>query len=69
VALFFALVTLFLMDRSFDAEPPGQIKELPMVARVILSFGYKRRFVELILDVAGGSSVFWRDAAAIRPRS
>jgi UDP-GlcNAc:undecaprenyl-phosphate GlcNAc-1-phosphate transferase len=52
MVLFFALVALFLMDRSFDAEAPGQIEDLPAIARVILSFGYKRRFVELILDVA-----------------
>lgn len=52
MALFFALVALFLMDRSFDAESPGQIEDLPAIARIILSFGYKRRFVELILDVA-----------------
>jgi len=52
IALFFALVALFLMDRSFDAEAPGQIEDLPAIARIILSFGYKRRFVELILDAA-----------------
>ena len=52
MVLFFALVALFLMDRSFDGESPGQIEDLPAIARVILSFGYKRRFVELILDVA-----------------
>jgi len=52
MALFFALVALFLMDRSFDGEAPGQIEGVPWIARVILSFGYKRRFVELILDVA-----------------
>jgi UDP-GlcNAc:undecaprenyl-phosphate/decaprenyl-phosphate GlcNAc-1-phosphate transferase len=52
MALFFALVALFLMDRSFDVEAPGKIEDLPPIARVILSFGYKRRFVELILDVA-----------------
>jgi UDP-GlcNAc:undecaprenyl-phosphate GlcNAc-1-phosphate transferase len=52
MAVFFALVALFLMDRSFDSEAPGQIEDLPAIARVILSFGYKRRFVELILDVA-----------------
>jgi UDP-GlcNAc:undecaprenyl-phosphate/decaprenyl-phosphate GlcNAc-1-phosphate transferase len=52
IALFFALVALFLMDRSFDADAPGQVEDLPPIARVILSFGYKRRFVELILDVA-----------------
>ena len=52
MVLFFALGALFLMDRSFDAESPGKIEDLPAIARVILSFGYKRRFVELILDVA-----------------
>ena len=52
MALFFALVALFLMDRSFAAEAPGQIADLPAIARVILSFGYKRRFVESILDMA-----------------
>ncbi len=52
MALFFALVALFMMDRSFDAEAPGQIEDLPALARVILSFGYKRRFVELFLDAA-----------------
>jgi UDP-GlcNAc:undecaprenyl-phosphate GlcNAc-1-phosphate transferase len=52
MALFFALVALFLMDRSFDGESPGQAEDLPAIARIILSFGYKRRFVELILDVA-----------------
>ncbi len=52
MVLFFALVALFLMDRSFDVEAPGQIEDLPAIARVILSFGYKRRLVELVLDVA-----------------
>jgi len=52
MALFFALVALFLMDRSFDSEAPGQIQNLPAIARVILTFGYKRRFVELVLDMA-----------------
>ncbi len=52
VALFFALVALFLMDRSFDLEAPGQTAQLPAIARIILSFGYKRRFVEVLLDVA-----------------
>ncbi len=52
VGLFFALVTLFLMDRTFDAEAPGQVDELPVIARMILSFGYKRRLVEAVLDAA-----------------
>src|SRR5208337_3601299 len=52
MALFFALVALFMMDRSFDWESPRQIEDLPAISRVILSFGYKRRFVELVLDMA-----------------
>ena len=52
MALFFALVALFLMDRSFDWESPRQIEDLPAISRVILSFGYKRRLVELVLDMA-----------------
>ncbi len=59
MALFFALVALFLMDRSFDGEAPGQIEDLPAIARVILSFGYKRRFVELILDAALVSAAYF----------
>jgi UDP-GlcNAc:undecaprenyl-phosphate/decaprenyl-phosphate GlcNAc-1-phosphate transferase len=59
MALFFALVALFLMDRSFDIEAPGQIEDLPRIARVILSFGYKRRFVELILDIALVSAAYF----------
>src|SRR5260370_12517056 len=31
MVLFFALVTLFIMDRSFDAEAPGQIEDLPAI--------------------------------------
>jgi len=52
VVLFFALVTLFLMDKSFDADLPGRDADLPLIARAILSFGYKRRLVELVLDLA-----------------
>jgi len=59
ITLFFVLVALFLMDRSFDAAAPGQIEDLPPVARVILSFGYKRRFVELMLDVALVSAAYF----------
>jgi UDP-GlcNAc:undecaprenyl-phosphate/decaprenyl-phosphate GlcNAc-1-phosphate transferase len=51
VALVFALVTLFLMDRSFDHESPGLTLDLPMLARFLLSAGYKRRIVEVILDL------------------
>jgi len=59
MGLFFALVALFLMDRSFDADAPGQLEDLPAIARLILSFGYKRRFVEVILDVALVSAAYF----------
>ena len=59
MTLFFALVALFLMDRSFGDVAPGQIEDLPALARVILSFGYKRRFVELILDMALVSAAYF----------
>ncbi len=59
MVLFFALVALFLMDRSFDGEAPGQIEDLPAIARIILSFGYKRRFVELVLDMALVSAAYF----------
>jgi len=59
MTLFFALVALFLMDRSFDTEAPGQLEGIPAIARVILSFGYKRRFVELVLDVALVSAAYF----------
>jgi UDP-GlcNAc:undecaprenyl-phosphate GlcNAc-1-phosphate transferase len=52
IGLFFALVTLFLMDRTFDAEAQGRVDELPAIARMILNFGYKRRLVEAVLDAA-----------------
>jgi len=59
MVLFFALVALFLMDRSFDRESPGQIENLPAIAQVILNFGYKRRLVELILDFALVSAAYF----------
>jgi len=51
VAIPFALVGLFLTDQSFDAQGPGALQGLPVVARVLLSLGYKRRLVEVGLDV------------------
>jgi UDP-GlcNAc:undecaprenyl-phosphate GlcNAc-1-phosphate transferase len=52
LALFFAVLTLFMMDRSFDPAGPGQISGLPPIARLILGLGYKRRLVEGVMDVA-----------------
>lgn len=48
VGLPFALFALFLMDQSFDE--PGALTKLSGMARLILSLGYKRRFVEIGLD-------------------
>ena len=52
LGLFFAVLTLFMMDRSFDPAGPGQISGLPPIARLILGLGYKRRIVEGVMDVA-----------------
>jgi UDP-GlcNAc:undecaprenyl-phosphate/decaprenyl-phosphate GlcNAc-1-phosphate transferase len=52
LGLFFAVLTLFMMDRSFDPTGPGQISGLPPIARLILGLGYKRRVVEGVMDVA-----------------
>jgi UDP-GlcNAc:undecaprenyl-phosphate/decaprenyl-phosphate GlcNAc-1-phosphate transferase len=51
VSLPFALVGLFITDQSFEAGGPGALQGLPMVARVLLSLGYKRRLVEVGLDL------------------
>jgi UDP-GlcNAc:undecaprenyl-phosphate GlcNAc-1-phosphate transferase len=50
VTLPFALVGLFLMDRTFDPEAPGELKHLPLLGRLILTCGYKRRIAEVALD-------------------
>ena len=70
MTLFFALVALFLMDRSFDSEAPGQIEHLP---------ADRARDPELWLQApirrvrprygAGVGGVLWRDAAALRLQS
>jgi len=50
VVLPFGLIAMFLIDRSFDADEPGAIQDLPLIARVMLSLAYKRRLVEAVLD-------------------
>ncbi|MGH7985436.1 MAG: hypothetical protein ACREQX_04015 [Candidatus Binataceae bacterium] len=67
VALGFALIGLFMIDLTFDADPPGvaygRLRGLP---RFILSLGYKRRVAEAVLDLAlivaayfGAFLIFW----------
>jgi len=51
VGLPFALFALFVMDRSFDSTEPGELKGLPVIGRWILSLGYKRRIIEIALDL------------------
>ena len=47
-----ALVGLFMMDLTFDSQPPGiAYGYLPRIARLILRVGYKLRVVEASLDV------------------
>lgn len=50
IGLGFALLGLFFMDRSFDSKAPGELRDLPLPARLILNLGYKRRLVEAVLD-------------------
>jgi UDP-GlcNAc:undecaprenyl-phosphate GlcNAc-1-phosphate transferase len=48
-----ATIALFMMDLTFDTNPPGLAYGYGRgVARLILSFGYKRRIVEATVDVA-----------------
>ena len=48
-----AIIALFMMDLTFDTNPPGlAYGYVQGVARVILSFGYKRRIAEALVDVA-----------------
>jgi UDP-GlcNAc:undecaprenyl-phosphate GlcNAc-1-phosphate transferase len=58
IAIMFALVALFLMDRSFATESPGLTVDLPVVARFLLSAGYKRRVVEVMLDLMLACAAF-----------
>jgi UDP-GlcNAc:undecaprenyl-phosphate/decaprenyl-phosphate GlcNAc-1-phosphate transferase len=58
VAIVFALVALFLMDRSFDTESPGLTADLPVFARFLLTAGYKRRVVEVMLDLMLACAAF-----------
>lgn len=47
----FALLGIFLLDLTFDAQPPGiMYRSLPQVARTILNIGYRRPLVNMALD-------------------
>jgi len=55
-----ATIALFMMDLTFDANPPGLVYGYGRgVARLILSFGYKRRIVEALVDVALISAAYF----------
>jgi len=48
-----ATIALFMMDLTFDTNPPGLAYGYGQgLARFILSFGYKRRIAEALVDVA-----------------
>ncbi|HYL60435.1 MAG TPA: hypothetical protein VEU51_16325 [Candidatus Acidoferrales bacterium] len=48
-----AIIALFMMDLTFDTNPPGfAYGYVQGVARLILSFGYKRRIAEALVDIA-----------------
>ncbi len=53
VAGLFGVIALFMVDLTFDRTSPGvAIAELRGLARVILTFSYKRRLAEAMLDLA-----------------
>jgi len=60
ITLAAAVIALFMMDLSFDARPPavtyGYVQGL---ARIILSFGYKRRLAEAGVDLALISAAYF----------
>lgn len=52
IVLTFALVGLFMIDLTFDGNPPGMAYgRLQWLARLILNFSYKRRVAEATLDL------------------
>jgi UDP-GlcNAc:undecaprenyl-phosphate GlcNAc-1-phosphate transferase len=53
VVLVFAVAGLFMMDLTFDSRPPGlAYGYLQGAARFILNIAYKRRIVEIALDLS-----------------
>jgi hypothetical protein len=45
-----ALPTMFMMDLTFESRDPGLLADLPILARSLVAFAYKRRMVETALD-------------------
>ncbi|MGH7907928.1 MAG: hypothetical protein ACREP6_14990 [Candidatus Binataceae bacterium] len=51
--LVFAIIGLFMTDLSFESRPPGiAYGYVQGIARLILNVSYKRRLVEVLLDLA-----------------
>jgi UDP-GlcNAc:undecaprenyl-phosphate/decaprenyl-phosphate GlcNAc-1-phosphate transferase len=51
VVLPFALVALFLTDQSFQGDGPIALRGLSAVTRLFLNVGYKRRLIDVALDM------------------
>jgi UDP-GlcNAc:undecaprenyl-phosphate GlcNAc-1-phosphate transferase len=52
IAAFFGLIACFMIDLTFDVEPPRLARNrLSGLARFIRNFGYERRFAEIALDL------------------
>ena len=41
---------MFMLDQTFESREPGLVSDLPWVARMLVTFAYKRRVVEVALD-------------------
>jgi UDP-GlcNAc:undecaprenyl-phosphate/decaprenyl-phosphate GlcNAc-1-phosphate transferase len=60
LALAVAVIALFMIDLTFDANPPGVAHSYVQgIARSILSLGYKRRFAEVTMDIALISAAYF----------
>lgn len=60
IALAVAVVALFMIDLTFEMNPPGVVHGYVQgIARYILSLGYKRRFAEATMDVALISAAYF----------
>ncbi len=59
VAAAVAIIGLFMMDLTFEANAPGDVyRRLGGFARLILSLGYRRRLAEAALDAAWLTSAY-----------
>lgn len=50
IAVGSALVAMFMIDLTFESRPPGLVADLPALGRMLVTFAYKRRIVEIALD-------------------